>query len=46
VQVGYADDAEHITQAALLRLHHGLSRFRYGSRLSTCCQGAALTTPA
>ena len=35
VQAGDADDAEDITQAALLRLHRALSGFRFDSRLST-----------
>jgi len=35
VQAGDADDAEDITQAALLRLRGGLRGFRFGARLST-----------
>lgn len=35
VQAGDPDDAEDITQAALLRMHRGLARFQFGSRLST-----------
>jgi len=35
VQSGDADDAEDITQAALLRLHRSLAGFQFESRLST-----------